>query len=366
MGVAGAHAGGCAPGWPTRCATGWPGRACSPSTTCPTTRGCTTTTSAPAARCTWSAACRACAPGAAVTYSAVRHGAPRRRRPGGAREPRPRTLHAVDPRFTRDDVRRITVPARSRPGGRGCCTTGGRRARTSSGSTSPTWADGGARARRAGACRWATLIVDLAAGRYPTLPLVDVAADSVTFAVPHDGDDAAAGHRPLPRRRRRRRRPGRPRRRRHRPCDVRQLRHPGPQRPVRHARRRLPAAAQLHPADHARRGRELQQPARQRGELGRRRLRVHHRRAPPLPHPADVGDERRPRDPARPRLPGRRRRHAPRRRGRPARARRRRLRRPPPALLHAPARTSTPSASAPGSWRRCSARPGPSTTRTSG
>ena len=31
-------------------------------------------------------------------------------------------------------------------------------------------------------------VVDLAAGRYPTLPLVDVAADSVSFAVPHDGD----------------------------------------------------------------------------------------------------------------------------------------------------------------------------------
>jgi hypothetical protein len=31
-------------------------------------------------------------------------------------------------------------------------------------------------------------IVDLAAGRYPTLPLVDVAADSVSFAVAHDGN----------------------------------------------------------------------------------------------------------------------------------------------------------------------------------
>ena len=42
------------------------------------------------------------------------------------------------------------------------------------------------------------------------------------------------------------------------------------------------------------------------------------------------------------------------------------LRRPPPALLHGRRRTSTPSASAPGSWSTCSARPGPSTTRTSG
>ena len=85
----------------------------------------------------------------------------------------------------------------------------------------------------------------------------------------------ATGHRPLPRRGHRARRPGRPRRRRHRPCDVRQLRHPGPQRSLRHTGRRLPAAPQLHEAHHARRGRELQQPPRQRGELGRRRLRVH-------------------------------------------------------------------------------------------
>ena len=34
------------------------------------------------------------------------------------------------------------------------------------------------------------LTFDLAAGRHPTLPLVDVAADSVSFAVPHGGDGA--------------------------------------------------------------------------------------------------------------------------------------------------------------------------------
>ena len=296
---------------------------------------------------------------------AVRDGVPRRRAAPWTLTAPTATLHAVDPRFTRDDVRRIFSPGAFHAG------RGVGAAPPARGAGLDQFridvADLGwvARARRAGRAGGRT-IVDLAAGRYPTLPLVDVAADSVSFAVPHDGDghcrrspSVTAAGTPS-------RRPGRPRRRRHRPCDVRQLRHPGPQRSLRHTGRRLPAAPQLHPAHHARRGRELQQPARQRGELGRRRLRVHDRRAPPLRHPADVGDERRPGHPARPRLPGRRRGHAARRRGRPARAGRRRVRRPPPALLHAPGRTSTPSGSAPGSWRRCSARPGPSTTRTSG
>jgi hypothetical protein len=98
------------------------------------------------------------------------------------------TTHAVDPRFTRDDVRRISIPGAFH--------------------ASEAWvlyhrrafgldqvridvADLGAD----GAPERADLTVhvgdtavELGAARYPTLPLVDVAADSVTFAVPHQGD----------------------------------------------------------------------------------------------------------------------------------------------------------------------------------
>ncbi len=79
-------------------------------------------------------------PGAVVTYQASvtvgRDGG----RPGGARGARPAPCTPSTRASPATTCGASRVPARSRPGGRGCCITGGRRGRTSSGSTSPTWA----------------------------------------------------------------------------------------------------------------------------------------------------------------------------------------------------------------------------------
>ena len=115
----------------------------------------------------------------------------RRLRPGLAealreRMARTRTLHAVDPRFTRDDVRRIHTPGAFHAGE--AWVLHHRRA----GGLDQFRIDvadlGRAPERAELVVQVGGTVVDLAAGRYPTLPLVDLAADSVSFAVPHDGD----------------------------------------------------------------------------------------------------------------------------------------------------------------------------------
>jgi hypothetical protein len=76
-------------------------------------------------------------------------------------------------------------------------------------------------------------MIDLRTPQPDPLPLVDLSADSVTVAVPRSGDGlppVVVTHHG------RRRRPRRSRGHRERPRRVRQLRHPGPQRPVRHRR----------------------------------------------------------------------------------------------------------------------------------
>ena len=127
-------------------------------------------------------------PGATVTYTvsvtACRDG----RDPVEAVGPT-RTLHAVDPRFTRDDVRRIHSPGAFQAG-----RTWVLHHRRAAGldqfriDVVDLSADGRAPERAELAVQVGELTYDLAAGRFPTVPLVDVAADSVSFAVPHGGD----------------------------------------------------------------------------------------------------------------------------------------------------------------------------------
>ena len=125
------------------------------------------------------------APGAAVTYTlsvtVCRDGG----QPQSVTTPT-RTLHAVDPRFTRDDVRRIHTPGAFHAGE--AWVLHHRRA----GGLDQFRIDvadlGWAPERAELVVQVGGTVVDLAAGRYPTLPLVDLAADSVSFAVPHDGD----------------------------------------------------------------------------------------------------------------------------------------------------------------------------------
>ena len=92
-------------------------------------------------------------PGAAVTYTlsvtVCRDGG----QPRDAHDP-DRTLHAVDPRFTRDDVRRIFSPGAFHAGEAWVLHhRRAARAWTSSGSTSPTWA--GRPSAPSWSCRWA-------------------------------------------------------------------------------------------------------------------------------------------------------------------------------------------------------------------
>jgi hypothetical protein len=125
------------------------------------------------------------APGAAVTYTlsvtVCRDGG----QPQVLTTPI-RTLHAVHPRFTHDDVRRIHTPGAFHAGE--AWVLHHRRA----GGLDQFRIDvadlGWAPERAELVVQVGGTVVDLAAGRYPTLPLVDLAADSVSFAVPHDGD----------------------------------------------------------------------------------------------------------------------------------------------------------------------------------
>ena len=129
-------------------------------------------------------------PGAAVTYTLSvtvgRDGG----QPEDARDPQPdpaRRRPALHPRRRAAHLQPGRVPGRR---GVGAAPPAGGAAWTSSGSTSPTWRMG-TRARRAGRAGGRD-------GRRPRrraatrrVPLVDVAADSVSFAVPHDGDGTA-------------------------------------------------------------------------------------------------------------------------------------------------------------------------------
>ena len=116
---------------------------------------------------------------------AVRDGGPRRRAAPDAHDPT-RTLHAVDPRFTRDDVRRIFSPGAFHAGE--AWVLHHRRAAGLDQFRIDVADLGWVPERAELVVQVGDTVVDLAAGRYPTLPLVDVAADSVTFAVPHGGD----------------------------------------------------------------------------------------------------------------------------------------------------------------------------------
>ena len=101
------------------------------------------------------------------------------------------TLHAVDPRFSRDEVRRIASPGAFQAGR--AWVLHHRRAAGSDQfrvDVADLGADGRAPERAELVVQVGELTFDLAAGRHPTVPLVDVAADSVSFAVPH-GDDGA-------------------------------------------------------------------------------------------------------------------------------------------------------------------------------
>ncbi len=130
-------------------------------------------------------------PGAAVTYSL----AVTLRRDGAVPEAIASpswTTHAVDPRFTRDEIRRIFSPGAFHAAeswvlyhrrDRGLDQIRIDVADLGWGGGIPEEADLRVQV--------ADTVVELGPRRYPTLPLVDIAADSVTFAVPHDG-------RPLP------------------------------------------------------------------------------------------------------------------------------------------------------------------------
>ncbi len=96
------------------------------------------------------------------------------------------TTHAVDPRFTRDDIRRIFTPGAFHAVESWVLYH--RRVRGFD-EIRIDLADLGTAPERADLrVQVGDRIVDLGAAQYPTLPLVDVAADSVTFAVPQDGD----------------------------------------------------------------------------------------------------------------------------------------------------------------------------------
>ena len=99
----------------------------------------------------------------------------------------PRTLHAVDPRFTRDEVRRIHSPGTFQAG-RAWVLHHRRDAALDQFriDVADLGADGPPE-RADLVVQVGDTVIDLPAGRYPTVPLVDVAADSVTFAVPADG-----------------------------------------------------------------------------------------------------------------------------------------------------------------------------------
>ena len=178
-------------------------------------------------------------------------------------------------------------------------------------------------------------MIDLRNPELAVLPMVNTATDSVTVSVPAaDGPLGAVTVRHAGRRADRR--SGRAGAGRPGPGDVHQLRHPGPQRLLRHRDqpgRARASAPHVHAGDHARRRRPVQQPPGQHGGQHRRRLRVHPAGAPPVSDQADVGDERRPARSARPRLPGRAgpdvRRHV----RRPARTGGGRVRRAPAAVL---------------------------------
>jgi len=97
-------------------------------------------------------------------------------------------LHAVDPRFTRDEVRRIFSPGTFQAG-RGWVLHHRRAAGLDQFRIDVTDL-GGTPERAELVVQVGDETVDLAAGRHPALPLVDVAADSVSFAVPHDSATA--------------------------------------------------------------------------------------------------------------------------------------------------------------------------------
>jgi hypothetical protein len=96
------------------------------------------------------------------------------------------TLHAVDPRFTRDDIRRIATPGAFQAAR--AWVLHHRRAAGLDQFRIDVADLGGAPERTELVVQVGDLTFDLPAGSFPTLPLVDVAADSVSFAVPHDGN----------------------------------------------------------------------------------------------------------------------------------------------------------------------------------
>ena len=125
-------------------------------------------------------------PGATVTYTlsvTVSGGAGSEVLTSG-----PRTLHAVDPRFTRKEVRRIHSPGTFQAGRAWVLhhrrTPGFDQLRID---VADLGADGPPE-RADLVVQVGDTVIDLRAGRYPTVPLVDVAADSVTFAVPAAGE----------------------------------------------------------------------------------------------------------------------------------------------------------------------------------
>jgi hypothetical protein len=119
--------------------------------------------------------------GAAVTYALTIT----IRRPGGqeATVTSPTwTTHALDTRFTRDDIRRIFTPAAFHAD-EGWVLYHRRASGLDQFRLDVLDLNGAERADVT--IRVGDTVVDLAAGNHPTLPLVDISADSVTFAVPH-------------------------------------------------------------------------------------------------------------------------------------------------------------------------------------
>ena len=100
------------------------------------------------------------------------------------------TTHAVDPRFTRGDIRRIFTPGAFHAAE--AWVLHHRRA----GGLDQIRIDvadlGGTPEQVDLVVQVGNTTVDLKAARYPTLPLVDVSADSVTFAVPNDDPELPA------------------------------------------------------------------------------------------------------------------------------------------------------------------------------